>query len=87
MKLTKSKLKQLIKEELKKVLKEANTGYKRDDTQGKAALKEEADEHDGAENGARLRVDQCEGVVGPLDEGGHLGERSSAIDLSGARLT
>lgn len=41
MKLTKSKLKQLIKEELKKVLKEADTVYNRDDTQGKAALKKE----------------------------------------------
>ena len=37
MKLTKSKLKQLIKEELKKVLKEADTVYNRDDTQGRAA--------------------------------------------------
>ena len=46
MKLTKTILKRLIKEELKKVLKEANTGYKRDDTQGKAALKEEDGEQD-----------------------------------------
>ena len=82
MKLTKTMLKRLIKEELKKVLKEANTGYKRDDTQGRAGLDGFGDDPDDDEEDQNwnFKDDDTQGKAALKEEDGEQDHEMFAKD-------